>query len=231
MPVRAVLFDLFDTLVDLHMEALPEIRLDGRTYRSNYRILYDAIVQRTDLDFESFARALVEVDRGLRQEYYSQGRELPTRTRFATFCERLGLDDATLPDLMTDVHMGTLAEQAVFLEHHPAVLDEVGADARLAVVSNFSHSPTARALLEKAGLASRMDAIVISEDVGIRKPRPEIFERALEILGVSPDEAVHVGDSLDADVNGAGPLGIRPAWLTRRVPDPEAALREHEGPN
>ena len=39
-----------------------------------------------------------------------------------------------------------------------------------------------------------------------------------------------VGDSLDADVAGAAQLGMRTAWLTRRVRDPEAALREYEGP-
>ena len=41
---------------------------------------------------------------------------------------------------------------------------------------------------------------------------------------------LHVGDSLDADVAGAAPLGMATAWLTRRVRDPEAALREYAGP-
>ena len=39
-----------------------------------------------------------------------------------------------------------------------------------------------------------------------------------------------MGDDLRADVGGAAPLGIRTAWLTRRVRDPEAKLRVYEGP-
>jgi HAD superfamily hydrolase (TIGR01549 family) len=229
MPVRAVLFDLFDTLVDLRLEGLPEIEVDGRAYRATYRRLHDAIVQRIPLDFETFARTLAQVDREVRDEYYGKGRELPTRDRFEALVERLGLDAPDLPDLLTEVHMGTIRGQAAFLDHHPEVLERVGAEARLGLVSNFSHSPTARALLEEAGLHAHFDAIVISDRVGYRKPRPEIFRTALAELGVEPEETLHVGDSLTDDVHGAGALGIRPVWLTRRVRDPERALETHTG--
>jgi putative hydrolase of the HAD superfamily len=101
---------------------------------------------------------------------------------------------------------------------------------RLAVCSNFSHGETARFVLEQAGLLEHFDPVVISEDVGIRKPRAEIFEAVLERLGAAPAEVIHVGDSLTADVAGAATLGMRTAWLTRRVRDPEAALRDYEGP-
>jgi FMN phosphatase YigB (HAD superfamily) len=49
-------------------------------------------------------------------------------------------------------------------------------------------------------------------------------------LGVAPEQTLHVGDSLRADVVGAAGLGIRTAWLTRRVKDPRAALEAFEGP-
>jgi HAD superfamily hydrolase (TIGR01509 family) len=63
--------------------------------------------------------------------------------------------------------------------------------------------------LEEQGLAQRMDAVVFSSDVGVRKPRPEIFERALDELGVAAERALFVGDRLDADVRGARELGMR----------------------
>ena len=85
-------------------------------------------------------------------------------------------------------------------------------------------------MLEQAGLLEHFDPVVISEDVGIRKPRAEIFQAVLAGVGVAPAQVLHVGDSLDADVSGAAPLGMATAWLTRRVRDPEAALREYEGP-
>jgi putative hydrolase of the HAD superfamily len=63
--------------------------------------------------------------------------------------------------------------------------------------------------LEEQGLAERLDTIVFSSDIGFRKPRPEIFERALGELGVEPDRVLFVGDRLDADVRGARDLGMK----------------------
>ena len=49
-------------------------------------------------------------------------------------------------------------------------------------------------------------------------------------LGCQAHEVLHVGDNLDADVGGAATLGMRTAWLTRRVADPAAARSSHGGP-
>jgi putative hydrolase of the HAD superfamily len=63
--------------------------------------------------------------------------------------------------------------------------------------------------LDQQGLAERLDSVVFSSDVGIRKPRPEIFRRALGELRVSPERALFVGDRLVADVRGAHDVGMR----------------------
>jgi HAD superfamily hydrolase (TIGR01509 family) len=63
--------------------------------------------------------------------------------------------------------------------------------------------------LEEQELAERLDAVVFSSDVGVRKPRPEIFHAALERLGVTADRALFVGDRLNADVRGAHDVGMR----------------------
>jgi putative hydrolase of the HAD superfamily len=62
--------------------------------------------------------------------------------------------------------------------------------------------------LEQMGLADRLDFSVFSSEVGVRKPHPAIFERALEALAVEADRAVFVGDRLYEDVRGAGELGM-----------------------
>jgi putative hydrolase of the HAD superfamily len=100
---------------------------------------------------------------------------------------------------------------------------------RLAVCSNFSHSQTAFAVLEAAGLRWSFDAVVISDAVGFRKPRPEIFRATLGALGTEPEETLHVGDNLAADVAGAAALGMRTAWITRRVAKADEALAKHAG--
>jgi putative hydrolase of the HAD superfamily len=63
--------------------------------------------------------------------------------------------------------------------------------------------------LEEQELRARLDAIVFSSDVGVRKPSPKIFERALDELGVAPDRSAFVGDRLEADVRGARELGMK----------------------
>jgi putative hydrolase of the HAD superfamily len=63
--------------------------------------------------------------------------------------------------------------------------------------------------LEEQGLADRLDAVVFSSDLGIRKPRPEIFRRALDDLDVPAERALFVGDRLVADVRGARDVGMQ----------------------
>lgn len=81
---------------------------------------------------------------------------------------------------------------------------------KLAIVSN-TVSPLwlVEPVLERMGLVERVDAIVLSSEVGKRKPHPAIFERALGELGVDAEEALFVGDQVEADVLGASRLGMR----------------------
>jgi putative hydrolase of the HAD superfamily len=65
--------------------------------------------------------------------------------------------------------------------------------------------------LEQMGLAERLDVAVFSSEVGLRKPHPDIFERALEALGVEPEAALFVGDRLYEDIRGAAELGMTTA--------------------
>ena len=224
-----MLFDLFDTLVDLYMENLPAVEIRGQRLRSTHRALHDVIVQRADVDFESFADALRSVDRELRGRAYAEGREVPTIERFGALARSLDLDDPELAGELTAVHMQGIFEQARFLSHHVGVLKELSTGRRLGVCSNFSHAPTAHRVLEAARLHVDLATVVISEGVGYRKPRPEIFEAALAELGVPAEETVHVGDNLDADVDGASRVGMRTVWITRRVADAQAALAAHTG--
>ena len=82
--------------------------------------------------------------------------------------------------------------------------------------------------LEEMGLRSRLDAIVFSSEIGVRKPRPEIFYRALDELEVEPARAVFVGDRLHTDVAGARDLGmttIQAMWF--RAEEEEGLEPDH----
>lgn len=230
MAIRAVVFDLFDTLVDLTMEDLPRVRVRGREIPSTLGALHEAVREGREISFDDFADVLIDVDRRHRKSHYENDREFPTRERFRILCEELELSDAELPQRLTDVHMGMIHGCAATPDHHARVLGDLAQRVRLGLCSNFSDAATARRILAESGLAESLHSMVISEDVGIRKPHPGIFEAVLKELDVAPEETLHVGDNLTADVVGASGVGIRTVWITRRIPDPGHTLQKHEGP-
>ncbi|TVP79433.1 HAD-IA family hydrolase [Thioalkalivibrio sp.] len=93
---------------------------------------------------------------------------------------------------------------------------------RLAIVSNFD----ARLLpvCEGLGLTAAVDAIVIAAEVGVAKPGAGIFHAAVQRFGLSPSAALHVGDSLSEDAEGALSAGLLAVHLQRDGDDGSGAL-------
>jgi putative hydrolase of the HAD superfamily len=232
VPVRAIVFDLFDTLVDLRWERLPVTEHNGKRLPASTPALHERVRSRCAVDLDAFVATMVQGDRDFAESHYKHDREVPTELRMGDVLRRLGIEDGDLARELTRLHMSVLRSGVELLAHHGAVLDRLGRTVRLGLCSNFSHSETALAVLSDAGLRDRLDprALVVSDAFGLRKPRAEIFAEVVARLGVAPAEALHVGDSLRADVAGAANAGLRTAWITRRVSDAEAALAAHEGP-
>jgi putative hydrolase of the HAD superfamily len=93
----------------------------------------------------------------------------------------------------------------------PALTTLRDAGMRLAIVSNTMRTPgtTLRALLAKFDLLDCFDFLVFSDELRVRKPRPEIFRAALEALDADPATTVHVGDDPVLDVRGARMIGLK----------------------
>jgi len=83
---------------------------------------------------------------------------------------------------------------------------------KVAIVAN-GDSAGARNIMKATGLQDYFDATIISEEVGIEKPCQGIFEAALSKLGVKPENAVMVGNRIDADVLGANRFGMKSVWF------------------
>ncbi len=230
MPVRALVFDLFDTLVDLLSEDVPLREHGGRRLPALLWDLHRRVSDsRPDVDFDAFLAAMSDVDREFRRTHYKQGLELSSSERFDGILRALDVESTELADDLVDIHMGRLCELVRFVDHHPDVLAGLKESVGIALCSNFSHGLTARRVLDDCALGEYFDSIVISDEVGIRKPRREIFEAVLCELDLPPHEVMHVGDKLDADVAGAAALGLQTAWITRRVRDPAGQLESHGG--
>jgi len=91
---------------------------------------------------------------------------------------------------------------------------------RLGVISNFDGR--LRPILGHLGLADWFDPLIISSEAGMDKPDPGIFQRALALAGVTPDEALHVGDDPVCDWQGAESVGLHVFQLAR----PSNSLRD-----
>lgn len=87
----------------------------------------------------------------------------------------------------------------------------------MGLISNAGDSNDVQVLVDKAGIRKFLEVIVISANVGLRKPHSRIFETALRFWGAVPGQAVMVGDLLPADILGANQLGIASIWITRRA--------------
>ncbi len=106
-----------------------------------------------------------------------------------------------------------------------ALLAQLRGRAAVAVVSNNLQAEQEEKL-RHLGMAHLIDALVVSETVGVAKPDPAIFVAALDQLGCAAADAVMLGDSWAADVLGARAAGLRAVWLNRHgrpCPDPDLA--------
>jgi 2-haloacid dehalogenase len=220
MTYRAVLFDLFDTLVRFDRERMPEIQINGKTVRSSAGMLHGILItQAPQIGLEACYEALGESWREAERLRALDHREVSALDRFAHFFRRLGLDETALPvgfgRSLIDAHRGALGRAAEFPPHHGPLLRRLAERYRLAVVSNFDYTPTALDILERGGVVELFDAIVVSDEVGWRKPKRDIFDVALARLGVRAEESLFVGDRADMDVLGAQQIGMDAAWINR----------------
>jgi 2-haloalkanoic acid dehalogenase type II len=95
----------------------------------------------------------------------------------------------------------------------PALEELRSAGLRLVAASNWDCSLPD--VLDRAGLARLLDGVVASAVVGAAKPDPALFEAALKVAGCGPEDALHVGDSFEKDVLGAGAAGIESVLVAR----------------
>lgn len=80
----------------------------------------------------------------------------------------------------------------------------------LGILSNGNSYP------ERCGLEDMFQFVVFSQDYGIEKPNPKLFQIGVEKAGCSKQQLLHVGDSLQEDIAGAGNVGIKCVWLNRK---------------
>jgi putative hydrolase of the HAD superfamily len=200
---HAVLLDALGTLVELE----PPWPLLRRTLELRHGI------EVTDAE----AKQAVVAEMAFYRAHHQEGRDESSLAELRRRCalvlgEQLPPAAALSTQELTDALLDSL-RFTPFPDAAPALAELRAAGLRLAVVSNWDCS--LRAVLGGLGLAAAVDAIVVSAEVGARKPDPRIFRVALEQLGCEAGDALFVGDSLETDVLGARAAGLRALLLDR----------------
>jgi phosphoglycolate phosphatase len=128
--------------------------------------------------------------------------------RYADILRDLGVDD---PDAFIDAEHRVWRPAHSVLASAAALLDSLrGRGVKTGLVANSWPDPgrVLRADAEAFGLAERLDTLVFSDELGVRKPEAEIFLHACRELEVEPIATMFVGDNLVTDVQGAAEVGM-----------------------
>ena len=225
MTIRAVLFDLDDTLfahraavdagVVAHLQANGHIVADPAATAATWH----------DLEEHHYTRYLRgEVD-------FLEQRRHRARDLMRRFGAELADADA---DAWFTAYLGSYRAGWTLHEDTLRCLDELARripGVRFGIVTN-GELEFQTSKLDAVVLSERMQTVIASGDVGVRKPDAAIFTRACERLGVRPDEAAMIGDRLRTDAIGAARAGLTGVWLDRhgsRPVDGDAAEAAEAG--
>ncbi|GAB2799955.1 HAD family hydrolase [Streptomyces daliensis] len=212
MPIRAVLWDVDDTLFDYtnsdRAAALRHIETEGLLER--YGSAEEALTRWAAVMEEQFGR-FVAGELGFKEH---------RRERARAF---LG---TPLTDAEADAWFAryvTLYEEAwaLFPDALPA-LDALTPGYRHGVLSNAATTIQERKL-RTLGIRDRLELLLCADRVGHAKPAPEAFLAACEALRLPPGEVAYVGDRADIDALAAEAAGLRGVWLDRTGPEPAPA--------
>jgi putative hydrolase of the HAD superfamily len=202
--VRAVLFDLDDTLFDhrgCSRDALSAVQIGDDALRG---VPMDAL-EKTHAQILEELHGDVSLGRvPLEQARLERFRRLLSMSGRAPAENVVARTAATYRDRYRQVRRAVHGAREL--------LHALSARVRVGIVSNNLYDEQ-QEKLEACGLAPFVGALVVSERVGVSKPDPAIFVAALDELGCTAADAVMVGDSWTADIAGARAAGIRPIWF------------------
>jgi putative hydrolase of the HAD superfamily len=212
VPIRAVLFDLFDTLLLVDdIEVYYPVCVD-KIYKflSNHAI---------NISYEAFKKIYYTV----RDEMVARAQETLEEPHFnlriSQTLQRLGFNLDKSNPIITGATKAFADEFKRHTRLDPETFDvlrQLHKKYKLGLVSNFGIPECCWELLEEHGIKQFFDAITISGDVNQRKPSPEIYQLTLKALGVEAQETIFVGDSLDRDIRGPKNVGMKAVFIKRK---------------
>ncbi len=219
---KAVVFDLFDTIVKWEPERLPLMEVGGRQIHTTIPWVFPLLEQRLGATFDR--DHFVEVYHGVIDEIMAERElehiEITCAERFVRTLSRLapalGADThVTFAEELTRVHMDGVRRVTSAPAARVAAVHLIAANYRVGLLSNFDDAQCGREVFGDTGVAHLFEAIIISAEVGLRKPNPQIYHRMLEMLSLDASEVLFVGDTPREDVDGPHRVGMLTAWISK----------------
>jgi putative hydrolase of the HAD superfamily len=223
-PITAIGFDLFDTLITVEKLGIQEA-LD--------RLLRSLRSSGLGVEEETFLPVYRTAVRQLREETRRDGRETHNRFWISTALQHLGHpvppDDRRIA-LAVEAYFSGFLEYAALIPETLNMLAALRGRYRLGLLSNFTHGPAAREIIARLGLTPFFDVLLVSGELGYRKPHHHVFRELVTQLNVPKEHIAFVGDDVEADVYGAQQAGLQPIWATysqaRKTPEPTGIMPE-----
>jgi len=204
--IKAVLFDVDGTLFDRGLAQRKVLEIIVRQFSHIFG----------GFEMERVAKAFAESDRITTEEFEAGAPSNSLRRkRSRLFLQLLGLrEDEDLADAITEAYVRDYPTVDAAMVGAVPLVKELSQLFIVGVVSNGLPDVQYRKL-EAIGLQQVLSCIVLSEEIGIRKPDPRIFRHAARLLQLQPSECLYVGDSYASDVVGAKASGMLICWLNR----------------
>ncbi len=213
MPLKAILFDMFDTLM--------LIEKNHEFYSPSLLRMYRYLNQNgIDVTFEKFNEAYTEARDLLYVKADLNLEEPHFNVRVSEALKTLGYNCDVSSPLVAAATSEFCEEFIKYVrvdENAAAMLKGLHGKYKLGVVSNFAIPECVVKLLRAHLLDGLFEVVVVSAAVNKRKPSPEIFQNALNALDVLASETVFVGDTVDADIEGPKAVGMKTIYIERRI--------------
>jgi putative hydrolase of the HAD superfamily len=208
MRYKAIILDIDDTLYNY--ASLNDLAISHvvQLARNQYAMEEEAFIS-------AFSWARNETKKVLKDTGACHNRML----YFQKTLERLGIPPAEYAIELYEGYWGYMLDHMRLSEGVMEFLDVCkAAELKMGICSDLTAYIQHRKL-RRLGIAHYMDAIVTSEEAGVEKPDERMFLMILEKLGVSPSEALYIGDSFKKDVCGAEAIGMDALWYHGKEED------------
>ena len=193
-----------------------------KVMRHSLKIVLTELVKLTPeaaekLDIEK----IIEIRNGVAGELKGKVTNLE-EVRLEAFKETLryaGRPDDDLANQLNEMYLKHRFEDIELYEDVLPVMQKLEKKYTLGLLSNGNSYP------ERCGLDGIFQFVVFSQDIGFEKPDPRFYETAVREAGCPAEQILHVGDSLENDVEGAARAGIHTVWLNRDGAGNDTAIK------